>query len=111
MQYYENSSNSTFGKQIENLEKYRDFHIVTDQNEAKKLASKCTFKEAHILDEDNNIVLYEMRRRQVLYNKAISVRFAILDISKLILYKLLYKSKEHYGINNIEVVYRDTRYW
>ena len=32
-----------------------------------------------------------MRRRQVLYDKAISVRFAILDISKLILYKLLYK--------------------
>ena len=56
-------------------------------------------------------MLYEMRRRQVLYNKAISVRFAILHISKLILYKLLYKSKEHYGINNIEVVYRDTRYW
>ena len=52
-------------------------------------------------------MLYEMRRRQVLYDKAISVRFAILDISKIILYKLLYKSKEHYGINNIEVVYTD----
>ena len=108
VQYYKNSSNSTFGKQIENLEKYRDFQIVTDENKAKKLASKCTFKEANILDEENNIVLDEMRRGQVLYDKAISVRFAILDISKLILYKLLYKSKEHYGINNIEVVYTDT---
>ena len=108
VQYYKNSSNSTFGKQIENLEKYRDFQIVTDENKAKKLASKCTFKEANILDEENNIVLHEMRRGQVLYDKAISVRFAILDISKLILYKLLYKSKEHYGINNIEVAYTDT---
>ena len=57
VQYYKNSSNSTFGKQIENPEKYRDFHIVTDENKAKSLASKCTFKEAHILDEDNNIVI------------------------------------------------------
>ena len=30
VQYYKNSSNSTFGKQIENPEKYRNFHIVTD---------------------------------------------------------------------------------
>ena len=106
--YYKNSSNSTFGKQIENPEKYRDFHIVTDENKAKNLASKCTFKEAHILDEDNNIVLHEMRRGQVLYDKPISVGFAILDISKLILYKLLHRLKEHYGKDNVEVVYTNT---
>ena len=29
--------------------------------------------EAHILDEDNNIILYEMRRGEVLYNKPIPV--------------------------------------
>ena len=73
VQYYTNSSNSTFGKQIENPEKYRDFHIVTDEKKAKKLASKCTFMEAHILDEDNNIILYEMRRGEVLYKKPIPV--------------------------------------
>ena len=73
VQYYTNCSNSTFGKQIENPEKYRDFHIVTDEKKAKKRASKCTFMEAHILDEDNNIILYEMRRGEVLYNKPIPV--------------------------------------
>ena len=49
-----------------------------------------------------------MRRGQVLYDKPISVGFAILDISKLILYKLLYRLKEHYGEDNVEVVYTDT---
>ena len=39
VQYYKNSSNSNFAKQIENPEKYRDLYIVTDENKAKNLAS------------------------------------------------------------------------
>lgn len=49
-----------------------------------------------------------MRRGTVLYNKPLKVRFAILEISKLILYELLYKLKDHYDNDNVEVVYADT---
>ena len=40
VQYYKNSSNSTFDKQIENPEKYRDFLIVTDEKKSQKISIK-----------------------------------------------------------------------
>ena len=43
VQYSTNSSNSTFGKQIENPEKYRDFHIVTDEKKSQKTSIKMYF--------------------------------------------------------------------
>ena len=96
VQCYKKSSNSTFGKQIENpdRDKYRNLYPVNDPMIGKKLASKCTFKEVHILDED--LGLYEIRKGSVLYDKPIQIGFAILDICKVIVNELYYILKKQF---------------
>ena len=42
-------SNSNFGKQIENVTKYKDTRIANNEDKTKKIETKVTFNECHIL--------------------------------------------------------------
>ena len=42
-------SNSNFGKQIENVRKYKDTRIANNEDKTKKIETKVTFSESHIL--------------------------------------------------------------
>ena len=59
----------------------------------KKLASKCTFKEVHILDE--HLGSYEMRKGSI-YDKPIQIGFAILDFCQVIVNELYYILKKQF---------------
>ena len=45
-------SNSNFGKQIENVRKYKDTRIANNEDRAKKIASKVTLNKCHLLSEN-----------------------------------------------------------
>ena len=62
---YKLLNNSLFGQQIE----------------AKKIASKITLKNWHILSEV--VTLYELRKSNVLFDKPISIGFMIFKIANL----------------------------
>ena len=49
--------NANFGKQIENVRKCKDTRIVNNSDKAKKLASKVTLNNWHILSESVNFFL------------------------------------------------------
>ena len=51
--------NSNFGKQIENVSKYKDTRIANNTDKAKKIASKVTLDNCHILSE--LVTLNEMK--------------------------------------------------
>ena len=74
-------SNSNFGKQIENVTKYKDTRIVNNADKAKNLASKVTLNNWHVLSEF--FTLYEMTKSTVLLDKPTIIGFTILEIAKL----------------------------
>ena len=78
---FKDMSNSNFSKQFENVRKYKDTRIANNENKAKKIATKVTFHECHILSE--NVTLYDMRKPSVLLDKPIMIGLTILEIAKL----------------------------
>ena len=98
-------SNSNFGKQIENVTKYKDTRIVNNADKAKKIVSKVTLNNWHVLSEF--FTLYEMKKSTVLLDKPIIIGFTILEIAKLEM-NIHYDSlKEIFG-DNMCLLYTDT---
>ena len=73
--------NANFGKQIQNVRKYKDTRIANNVDKSKKLASKVTLNNWHILSDF--VTLYEMKKSNVTLDKQIIMRFMIREISKL----------------------------
>ena len=98
-------SNSNFGKQIENVTKYKDTRIANNADKAKKVASKVTLNNWHILSEF--VTLYEMKKSTVLLDKPIIIGFTTLQIAKLEMNIHYDRLKEIFG-DNMCLLYRDT---
>ena len=60
-------NNSVFGMQSEYMIKYMDRRFANNENEAKKLAGKVTFKDFHILSE--NVALWDMKKTNIFLNQ------------------------------------------
>ena len=73
--------NANFGKQIQNVRKYKDTRIANNVDKSKKLASKVTLNNWHILSDF--VTLYEMKRSNVTLDKQIIIGFMTREISKL----------------------------
>ena len=73
--------NANFGKQIQNVRKYKDTRIANNVDKSKKLASKVTLNNWHILSDF--VTLYEMKKSNVTLDKQIIIGFMIREISKL----------------------------
>ena len=98
-------SNSNFGKETENVRKYKDTRIANNDDKAKKIATKITFNECHILSE--NFTLNDMRKPNVLLDKPIIIRFTILEIAKVEMNIHYHRLKQIFG-DNLQLLYTDT---
>ena len=98
-------NNANFRKQIENVRKFKDTRIANNADKAKKLVFKVTLSNWHILSE--SVMLYEMKKSNVLLDKPIIIGFMILEIAKL-------KMSIHYNrlkitfSDNMQFLYTDT---
>ena len=98
-------SNANFGKQIEDVRKYKDTRIANNEDKAKKIVTKVTLNEFHILSE--NVTLYDMKKPCVLLDKPIIIGFTILEIAKLEINIHYDRLKEIFG-DNMRLLYTDT---
>ena len=98
-------NNANFGKQIENVRKYKDTRIANNADKAKKLPPKVTLNDWHILSE--SVTLYEMKKSNALLDKPIIIGFMILEIAKLEM-NIHYDRLKIIFRDNIQLLYTDT---
>ncbi|KAL4123344.1 hypothetical protein QTP88_015541 [Uroleucon formosanum] len=105
-QFWKLLVNSVFGKCMENVRKRMLMTLVFSKKKAHRLMCKTIFKDRTIYSK--NLMTIHMNKEKIKFDKPIYVGFAILDISKTIMYHFHYDiMKNMYG-NNIDIVYSDT---
>ena len=104
--FYKLCNNSVYGKTMENVRKHRDIQLVTTNKKRSILASEPNYHSTKYISED--LLIMEMKKREVYMNKLIYLGQVILDLSKILMYEFWYDYlKPKYG-KNIKLCYMDT---
>ena len=99
-------NNSVFGKTMENIRKHRDIKLVTTDKKRSKLVSEPNYHTINLISEDLSII--EMKKTKVKMNKPIYLGLSILEISKTLMYELLYDYMKPKYNDNVKLCYMDT---
>lgn len=99
--------NATYGKTIESVEdRFKVTICTTPEKFAKKITSSYYIR--HVIINPDLVIVYEHLRKATV-KRPYYIGFAILEISKLIMYNLYYSIlQNHFGPKGIELVYSDT---
>ena len=81
-------ANAIYGKSMQNKRKQMNVRLIADPPKLRKALAKPHLMSSKIINDE--LVMVHGGRRRVQLNKPIYVGFAILDISKLIMYKFHY---------------------
>ena len=99
-------TNATFGKTMENVRNRVNVRLIADPNKLTKAVSKPSFRQSEIINPD--LVMVKASRGKIMLNKPIAVGFAILELSKLIMYQFYYDvMKRKYG-DKCSLLFTDT---
>lgn len=100
--------NSIFGKTIESDRKKRDIKLASSWASARKLILKPNFLRSTIIDE--NFVIIEMSKTQILANKPVFCGYSILEFAKYKMYSFhyLYVIPNLSPFFKINLLYQDT---
>ena len=104
--YFKLKNNSAFGKTMENIRKHRDIRLVNNNKKRKVLASEPNYHATKPISED--LLIMEMKKRELYMNKPIYLGQTILDISKTLMYEFCYDYIKPKYANNVELCYVDT---
>jgi hypothetical protein len=107
-EFYNLLGNSLFGKTCENPEKYGKFKFVRGYEKALKLFNTMKVKNFLCIDKINNVVLMEMRKNKVLYNRPLPIGVTILEISKWYMQRFYYEVMKPFYGDRMKFLYTDT---
>ena len=99
-------ANSLFGVTMTRCEKFKNFKIVTNENQVDKNVKKPNFNSRNIINE--NLAILEMEKTSVVYSYPILIGSIILQNSKVHMYNYLYKIYPKLFGDDYEVLYMDT---
>ncbi len=103
--FYKLMSNAVFGKTMENLRHRISLQMVRKEEEAQKLTKKFTFKKFTIFTP--NLTAVTLQKTSVFWNKPTYVGAAILEPSKLVLYRFHYEQMKKFYGDRIKLLYKD----
>ena len=86
-------------------ERFKNFKIVTNENQVDKQMKKPNFNASNIINE--NLAILEMEKTSVVYNYPILIGSIILQNSKVHMYNYLYKIYPKL-FKDYKVLYMDT---
>ena len=98
--------NSLFGVMMTRVQNFKDFKIVTLEEQLDKQTSKPNFITRNIINEDLSIL--EMGKLSIVYSYPILIGSIILQNSKVHMYNYLYKIYPRLFGDNFKVLYMDT---
>ena len=99
-------NNAAFGKNVENVRKYRDIKLVTTERRKNYLVSEPNYHTTKFFTE--NVLAIEMKKTQILMNQPVCLGLSILDLSKTVMYGFWYDYIEPKYGENAKLCYMDT---
>jgi hypothetical protein len=99
-------NNAIYGKSVENVGKRKKVNIYTDMDKAKKQAEKPQCIGWRVYND--GLIGMESRKINQLINKPFQMGFAVLELSKLHMFKTADRLKDHFGRDKIKILYTDT---
>lgn len=91
---------------MESKRKRMRMKLVCDYVKLQKLINDPTFKDTTMYDE--NLCAVHLQDKIINFDKPLTCGFAILDISKTLMYDYYYNTLKKYYSNNITLMYMDT---
>jgi len=107
--YYKLKNNSIYGKTVENPDKRVNMRLCNSDKQYVTYTSKPTFKRTFMISDD--LVLVQLEKEKIPLEQPVFIGQAVLDISKLRMYKLYYNELCDYAVKlngNIDIVAGDT---
>ena len=104
--FYKLMNNAVFGKTMENLRKRVNVKLVNDKTKLTKLTARPSFDSFRIFFED--LAAVNMKKTKLYLNRPIYVGFAILDLSKVLMYQFHYEYMKPKYDCNAKLLFTDT---
>ena len=99
-------ANSLFGVTMTRCEKFKNFKIVTNEQQVDKQVKKPNFNSRNIINQ--NLAILEMEKLSAVYSYPILIGSIILHNSKVHMYNYLYKIYPKLFDDDYKVLYMDT---
>ena len=104
--FFKLMNNSVFGKTMENLCKWVDVRLVTNEKKLDKLTAKPTYVSSKIFNE--NLVAVHKVKETLTLNRPAYVGMCILDLSKTLMYDFHYNYIKKKYNNRARLLFTDT---
>ena len=83
--FFQLINNSVFGKNMENVRKYRDIKLVTTNTRRNQLVSEPNYQTTKWFLKD--LLALEMKKKKVKMNNPVYLGLSIFEISKTLMYE------------------------
>ena len=103
--FYKLMNNSGFGKTMENIRKHKNIKLVTNREAYLKAVMKPNFKSRVLFGK--TLMGCEMGKIKVVMNKPVYLGQAILDLSKIVMYKFHYDYMKQKYPEGLTLCYMD----
>ena len=104
--YYKLNNNSVYGQTMKNIRKHKDIHLVATDKKHIKLVSEPNYHATKCISK--NLLVMEMKKREIYMKKPVYLGQVILDISKTLMYKFWHEYIKPKHADNVKLCYMDT---